>query len=427
VANLWASSRRVYAINAMDKYGLTIEEVDAASGGPGAFCDGTYGTSNLAGTDVLSTPVATTTRPPSRRNAANSGGCPVDPRHGGQGLLGREDRWQFLQREAHAVIDPPPSIQALQNLGRPAWPRPTRSPTRWQGSRSSSPLTTMLLSWLWDLLAATLVYSATACRDLRRHRQIDRSMRWGYAWDLGPFELGTPGSQGDGSAHCRPRPGCARVGDGAGGHRFAFLLQKDTDGSSLGPGQKRHKLLPARARTIVLADLKAAGKTLDENEYASRWIWATRIACIEFRTRPTRSATVCSSSSRRPSAGGDAYDALVIGNQGLHFSAGADLKMMLDKIAARGLDGNRLPYPHRSTGEHGHEVRRVPIVAAPFGRVFGGRPRGGLHCHRVQADADVAMVWSRPGWACAAAGGMKEAVVRNDGPRPRRSAGRTSS
>ena len=54
VANRIGIFSTVYAINQQEKYGLTIEEVDAASGRALArSATATYGTSNLAGTDVL--------------------------------------------------------------------------------------------------------------------------------------------------------------------------------------------------------------------------------------------------------------------------------------------------------------------------------------------------------------------------------------
>ena len=59
VANRIGIFSTVYAINQQDKYGLTIEEVDAATGRALArSVTATYGTSNLAGTDVLSYAVA---------------------------------------------------------------------------------------------------------------------------------------------------------------------------------------------------------------------------------------------------------------------------------------------------------------------------------------------------------------------------------
>jgi len=59
----------------------------------------------------------------------------------------------------------------------------------------------------------------------------------------------------------------------------------------------------------------------------------------------------------------------------------------------------------------------IPIVAAPFGRVLGGGVEVCLHCHRVQAHADVNMglVETSVGLV-PSAGGMKEAVFRTMAP-----------
>jgi 3-hydroxyacyl-CoA dehydrogenase len=91
--------------------------------------------------------------------------------------------------------------------------------------------------------------------------------------------------------------------------------------------------------------------------------------------------------------------------------------MMLDKIAAEDWDG--IDHLVRTAQRVSMAIKYapIPIVAAPFGRVLGGGLEVCLHCHRVQADADVAMGLVETGVGLVpAAGGMKEAVVRTMAP-----------
>ena len=245
-------------------------------------------------------------------------------------------------------------------------------------------------------------------------------MRWGYAWDLGPFELwdalGVKETVARMQAEGRAVPEWVAA---LAATEAPSFYKKDTDGlKAWGPGQKEHKLLPARARTIVLADLKAAGKTLDENEHASLIDLGDRIACIEFHTKAnTVGEGVQLFIEKAIQQAGDAYDALVIGNQGSHFSAGADLKMMLDKIQAEDWDGIDQLIRTAQRVSMAMKYSPIPIVAAPFGRVLGGGLEVCLHCHRVQADADVAMGLVETGVGLVpAAGGIKEAVFRTMAP-----------
>jgi 3-hydroxyacyl-CoA dehydrogenase len=89
----------------------------------------------------------------------------------------------------------------------------------------------------------------------------------------------------------------------------------------------------------------------------------------------------------------------------------------VDKIQAEDWDG--IDHLVRTAQRVSMAIKyaSIPMVAAPFGRVLGGGLEVCLHCHRVQADADVAMglVETSVGLV-PAAGGMKEAVVRTMAP-----------
>ncbi len=424
VANRIGIFSTVYAINAMERYGLTIEEVDAASGRALArSVTATYGTSNLAGTDVLAFAVA------GHYEAA------VDDEMREQwrlpqwildmvakGYLGEKSGGSFFREKRTLVIDP-------ATLEYRPWQDP-RQPSLAEANRISDPVARVkkfisgdddAARFGWDLLAATFVYAANRipeiCADIA---QIDRGMRWGYAWDLGPFELwdalGVKETVERMQAEGRVVPEWVQMLAASDSPHFYEKAAGRT--RVWGPGQAEHKVLPARARTIVLADLKADGKTLDENEHASLIDLGDRVACVEFHTKAnTVGEGVQLFIEKAIQRAGDVYDALVIGNQGAHFSAGADLKMMLELIAAEDWDG--IDYLLRTAQRVSMAIKyaSIPVVAAPFGRVLGGGLEVCLHCHRVQAHADVAMGLVETGVGLVpAAGGMKEAVFRTMAP-----------
>ena len=44
--------------------------------------------------------------------------------------------------------------------------------------------------FLWGLLSETCLYAARRVPEISDHvADVDRAMRWGFAWELGPFEL----------------------------------------------------------------------------------------------------------------------------------------------------------------------------------------------------------------------------------------------
>jgi len=424
VANRIGIFSTVYAINATDKYGLTIEEVDAASGRAIArSVTATYGTSNLAGTDVLAYAVGShyeTTPNDEMREQWRLPQWILDMV--ARGYLGEKTGGSFFREKRTLVIDP-------ATLEYRPWQDPRQPSLAEVGKISDSvarvkkfiSLDDSAARFGWDLLAATFVYSANRipeiCHDIA---QIDRGMRWGFAWELGPFELwdalGVRGTVERMLAEGRAVPEWVLQ---LAASDSPFFYKKEAGRIEVwGPGQTEHKALPARPRTIVLADLKAVGKTLDENEHASLIDLGDRVACIEFHTKAnTVGEGVQLFIEKAIQQAGGAYDALVIGNQGSHFSAGADLKTMLDKIAAEDWDG--IDYLVRTAQRVSMAIKYapIPIVAAPFGRVLGGGLEVCLHCHRVQADADVAMGLVETGVGLVpAAGGMKEAVFRTMAP-----------
>ena len=103
----------------------------------------------------------------------------------------------------------------------------------------------------------------------------------------------------------------------------------------------------------------------------------------------------------------------MIGNQGSHFSGGADLKMMADRIQAEDWAAIDATLRYVQKVSMALKYAPIPVVAAPFGRVLGGGLEICLHCDRVQADADVSMglVETSVG-LIPSAGGIKESLLR---------------
>jgi 3-hydroxyacyl-CoA dehydrogenase len=180
-----------------------------------------------------------------------------------------------------------------------------------------------------------------------------------------------------------------------------------------GPQKTRAPLAP-RPRTLVLADLKRAGKTLDESPAAGLIDLGDRVACLEFRTKANlMTEEVHQFTEKVLGAAGRDFDALVIGNQGSHFSGGADLKMMADRIHAGDFEAIDATLRYVQKVSMALKYSPIPVVAAPFGRVLGGGLEVCLHCDRIQADADVNMGLVETGVGLIpAAGGIKESLLR---------------
>lgn len=137
------------------------------------------------------------------------------------------------------------------------------------------------------------------------------------------------------------------------------------------------------------------------------------ICCLEFRSKgnsitPTIKAFLLKLLDQNLLG----YDGLVIGSHRKHFSAGADLRSMLDRI-----EGRRFDEFYESVRYYQEMTLRVkyfnkPIVAAPYGMTLGGGLELALHSHRRAAAANVHMGLVESGVGLLpGGGGSKEAAL----------------
>ena len=105
------------------------------------------------------------------------------------------------------------------------------------------------------------------------------------------------------------------------------------------------------------------------------------------------------------------FRALVIGSDAPAFSAGADIRQFLEAVEAgpEGF-GERIDQGHRVF--KAVKYAAIPVVGAAAGLALGGGCELLLHCHAIQAHAELAMglpetrIGLVPGW-----GGCKEMLV----------------
>ncbi|HLV79036.1 MAG TPA: 3-hydroxyacyl-CoA dehydrogenase NAD-binding domain-containing protein, partial [Chthonomonadaceae bacterium] len=198
---------------------------------------------------------------------------------------------------------------------------------------------------------------------------IDRVMQWGFNWEMGPFEI----------ADVMRAPEDAVHYSGAGAQRKVRLF-----------GAADLQPVPAEPEYLSLAALKAEGKTVHSSPEGTLVDLGDGVACLEFHTKmntfsPPLTAFV---NTAREIAERD-FAALVIGNQGAHFSAGFNLKVFLDAIAASDWGGIDAMLRALQDAFMGLKYARVPVVAAPHGYTLGGGCECVLHCREVQAAAEL--------------------------------------
>jgi 3-hydroxyacyl-CoA dehydrogenase len=278
----------------------------------------------------------------------------------------------------------------------------------------------------WNVTADALLYTAAVTPQIAHDVvSVDHAMRWGYSWDLGPFEtwdaLGVQALAERMTAEGRELPRLVRdvlesgqsrfYGDAAPRTYFDFTA-------------RRYAPVPAPVPTLPLAPLKRAGKVVRENRSASLIDLGDGVLGLEFHTKLNSIdddlVTLLGGAVEEAQAN---WRALVVGNDAPDFSAGANLAQVLMGSRMR-----QWPLIERAINNLQQANQRlkystVPVVVAPAGRALGGGCEVILHGQHVRAAAETYMGLVEVGVGVVpAGGGCKEmllrwqALVREGGP-----------
>lgn len=271
-------------------------------------------------------------------------------------------------------------------------------------------------AYVWRLLSRTLVYTARVLPEISDAViNVDRAMRWGYSWELGPFELWDalgPARLADRlAAEGTPVPPAVeqvvRRGDGR------FYRGRNGRREYYDLGASAYRALPAEPGVLALADAAREGRELERNAEASLLDVGDGVVCVEFHSRQN---AIGDGTLRLLEMALDRlereWDALVIGNQAPHFSAGANLHHLL-ALAEEG-QWSALDRAVRRFQDVTRRIRYAsrPVIAAPAGRAFGGGAELCLACAHVQAAAETYLGLVEPLVGLIPAGGGTTEMVR---------------
>ena len=261
--------------------------------------------------------------------------------------------------------------------------------------------------FLRSTLAPALVYAAKVTPEIAHSPDdVDRVMRWGFGWELGPFE--TADSIGIDRVLEVARE--ADPGLLAGGTPAIWQETLAHGDNRLRDGE----VAPAAPDLLILRAAKERSNVVKKNPGASLVDLGDGVLAIEFH-------------SKMNAIGGDTiqmlqagvreaernFAALVVGNEGLHFSAGANLMLVL--LEAQEENWDELDLIVRTFQQTTLALRyaAVPVVVAPAGLTLGGGCEIALHADRVQIAGETYLGLVEVGVGLIpAGGGTKEMVAR---------------
>jgi 3-hydroxyacyl-CoA dehydrogenase len=269
----------------------------------------------------------------------------------------------------------------------------------------------------WKVLKKTLLYSAEKIPEISDDvANIDRGMKWGYNWELGPFEqwdaIGLKSSVKKMEKEGESVPPLVEKLLSKG--YSSFYEKKDGRVFYFDLGAGQYQEIEEKPEIILLPSLKDRKKTVLSNPGASLIDLGDGVACLEFHSKMnTIGADTIQMMRDSLKEVGEKFEGLVIGNQSENFSAGANLMLMLFEIQDENWDDIEASVKAFQDTLMAIKYFEKPVVAAPFGLTLAGGCEVCLASAKVRAAAETYMGLVEVGVGLIpAGGGVKEMLIR---------------
>ena len=269
----------------------------------------------------------------------------------------------------------------------------------------------------WKVTADLLLYAANRLPEIADDIvNVDNAMRWGFNWDLGPFEtwdvLGVKEAVERLKKEGRQIPAIIESvlnqGEGvfykkADGKRYYFDIAK-----------KSYEPVSEPEGVILLSSLKERKKVVRETDAASLIDLGDGVACLEFHTKMNAIDDGIGDMMKQSLEEVQKnFLGLVIANQAEHFSVGANL--MLLWLEAQQGSWDKISEMVKGFQDVNMSLRYSPkpVVVAPFGMTLGGGCEVAMAGDAIRAHAELYMGLVEVGVGLVpGGGGCKEILLR---------------
>lgn len=266
---------------------------------------------------------------------------------------------------------------------------------------------------VWNVLKPALIYSAEICSDIADSiRSIDLAMKWGFGWEMGPFETW------DAIGLEKSVQRMEEEGDTVPAW-IKEMLDKGFTSFYRGYDEYYHNGEYVKAvvnpKVVNIKQLKDNDKIIMKNAGAALIDIGDDVALLEF-TSPNNSIglDVLQMINKSVDEVEKNYKGLVINNQGKNFCVGANLMMIL--MEAQDMNFPELDLVIRQFQNAMAKIRYSgrPVVAAPFAMTLGGGTEICLPSASIQASSETYMGLVEVGVGLIpGGGGNKELYLRH--------------
>lgn len=252
--------------------------------------------------------------------------------------------------------------------------------------------------FFWELIAGTLIYTANRLPEIADDIiNVDNGMKWGFGWELGPFEtwdaIGLEKSVKRMRDEGKKVPAWINEILESGETRFYRRAQGEISHYDL--GKKKHTVLKQKPKLVNLALAKDAGREIRKNWCAGIVDIGDGIACLEFHSvlQPTMNPIDASIIDMLEAAlevvPKQGFKGLVVGHQGQNFSAGANLALIIQLCEQKDWQGIEAISRTFQNAAQRLKYANFPVVSAPFHLCLGGGYEAAAFANRIVASAEL--------------------------------------
>ncbi len=228
-----------------------------------------------------------------------------------------------------------------------------------------------------EVTLSTLAYSAALLGEIADDVvNIDRAMRWGYAWDQGPFETWDVYGVEAGVKRMKALglPVAKWVEDMLASGRTSFYGQDSRFDTFWNVESRSSRYVPQVARQITVDGLRRAGKLIKGNDSASLFDAGDGIGLLAFHSKMNSVDTNIIELMHESADYAEKHlRGLVIGNDDPQaFSAGANIGMLLWAAKEGQWDDIKKLIGGFQQANQRMRYSSIPVVTAPFQLTLGG-------------------------------------------------------
>ena len=253
-------------------------------------------------------------------------------------------------------------------------------------------------AFLWAALTDLWTYSANRVPEISDTVvEIDRAMKLGFNWEMGPFELWDAAGVDATVARMKKegKPVAANVEKLLASDKKSWYEDEPKSPSGrkywdLATGNWQLVTVPEGVWSVTVA--KKSNGVVKKNSGASLIDVGDGVGCLEFHSKMNSlGADIIQllTHTLKPGGPGDAFDAFVITNDAHNFSVGANLMLLLMAVQEEEWDDVDMVIRQFQGMTQAVKFSPKPVVVGAFGLTLGGGTEISLHAPARQPHAEL--------------------------------------